>query len=68
MKEARNDKMHLKSDSALLSSSFCVDVTEANQTNQVIPYHVYVSAAYPIPLHWRFLITNKHYLSVKLEL
>jgi len=61
MKEARNDKMHVKSDSALLSSSFCVDVTEANQTNQVIPYHVYVSAVYPIPLRWRFLIPTKHY-------
>ena len=62
MKEARNDKMHVKSDSALLSSSFCVDVTEANQTNQVIPYHVYVSAVYLIPLRLRFIMATKQFL------
>jgi hypothetical protein len=34
----------------------------SNQTDQVIAYHIYVSAVYPFPLHLCFFILTKHYL------
>lgn len=44
------------------SSSLRVTVTKANQTNQVIPYHVYFSTVYLIPLRLRFLMPTKQFL------
>lgn len=34
----------------------------SNQTDQVIAYHIYVSAVYPFPLHLCFFILTKHYV------